>query len=93
MQEEIKNEMMREAMKNFVARVSENDGIINGAKYKQDLDIEIQIRVDYLKDVYGQEETEKEISKYRKESGEFIEDITDETLWNTIVSNLRGENI
>ena len=48
MKEELKTEMMREAMKDFVSSIPENDGVINGAKYSQDLDIEMQVRIDYL---------------------------------------------
>jgi len=93
MKEELKTEMMREAMKDFVSSISENDGVINGAKYSQDLDIEMQVRIDYLNEVFGKDETERELSKYRKDSGGFIDGIMDETIWNSIVSNLRGENI
>jgi hypothetical protein len=93
MKEELKTEMMREAMKDFVSSISENDGVINGAKYSQDLGIEMQVRIDYLNEVFGKDETERELSKYRKDSGGFIDGIMDETIWNSIVSNLRGENI
>jgi hypothetical protein len=93
MKEELKTEMMREAMKDFVSSISENDGVINGAKYSQDLDIEMQVRIDYLNEVFGKDETERELSKYRKDSGGFTDGIMDETIWNSIVSNLRGENI
>ena len=93
MAEELKKEDMLEAMNNFVARISENDGVINGAKYKQDVDLEIQIRINYLEDTFGKEKTENEISKYRDTSGNFVSEIIDERVWNVIVSNLRGENI
>jgi hypothetical protein len=93
MAEELKKEDMQEAMNNFVARISENDGVINGAKYKQDVDLEIQIRINYLEDTFGKEKTENEISKYRDTSGNFVSEIIDERVWNVIVSNLRGENI
>jgi len=93
MAEELKKEDMQEAMNNFVARISENDGAINGAKYKQDVDLEIQIRINYLEDTFGKEKTENEISKYRDTSGNFVSEIIDERVWNVIVSNLRGENI
>jgi hypothetical protein len=93
MAEELKKEDMQEAMNNFVARISENDGVINGAKYKQDVDLEIQIRINYLEDTFGKEKTENEISKYRDTSGNFVIEIIDERVWNVIVSNLRGENI
>ena len=93
MAEELKKEDMQEAMNNFVARISENDGVINGAKYKQDVDLEIQMRINYLEDTFGKEKTENEISKYRDTSGNFVSEIIDERVWNVIVSNLRGENI
>jgi hypothetical protein len=93
MAEELKKEDMQEAMNNFVARISENDGVINGAKYKQDVDLEIQIRINYLEDTFGKEKTENEISKYIDTSGNFVSEIIDERVWNVIVSNLRGENI
>jgi hypothetical protein len=90
---EEKEELMRAAMKEFHDKLSESDGLVNGIKYKQDLDLEIQIRIDYLNDEFDSELVEKEMSKYKDQAGNFIEDIGDERVWNTILSNLSSENI
>jgi hypothetical protein len=90
---EEKEELMRAAMKEFHDKLSESDGLVNGIKYKQDLDLEIQIRIDYLNDEFDSELVEKEMAKYKDQAGNFIEDIGDERVWNTILSNLRSGNI
>ena len=90
---EEKEELMRAAMKEFHDKLSESDGLVNGIKYKQDLDLEIQIRIDYLNDEFDAELVEMEMTKYKDQTGNFIEDIGDERVWNTILSNLRSGNI
>jgi hypothetical protein len=90
---EEKEELMRAAMKEFHDKLSESDGLVNGIKYKQDLDLEIQIRIDYLNDEFDAELVEREMTKYKDQTGNFIEDIGDERVWNTILSNLRSGNI
>ena len=94
-EEDIKEWMMGKAMEEFDSNVSENDGVVNDIKYTRDLDLEIQIRIDYLKDEFGQEETEREISKYKNSDGSFIEDFhSREEVWNVILSNLsKAKNI
>lgn len=89
-EEEIKEWMMRQAMEGFDSKVSENEGVVNGIKYNRDLDLEIQIRIDYLKDEFGQEETEREISKYKNPDGSFTEDFhSKEEVWNSVLTNLK----
>jgi len=89
-EEEIKEWMMRKAMEEFDSNVSENGGVINGIKYTRDADLEVQIRIDYLKDEFGQEETENEILKYKNPDGSFTEDLySKEEVWDTILSNLK----
>jgi hypothetical protein len=90
---EEKEELMRAAMKEFHDKLSESDGLVNGIKYKQDLDLEIQIRIDYLNDEFDADLVEREMTKYKDQTGNFIEDIGDERVWNTILSNLRSGNI
>ena len=90
---EEKEELMRAAMKEFHDKLSESDGLVNGIKYKQDLNLEIQIRIDYLNDEFDAELVEREMTKYKDQIGNFIEDIGDERVWNTILSNLRSGNI
>jgi hypothetical protein len=90
---EEKEELMRAAMKEFHDKLSESDGLVNGIKYKQDLNLEIQIRIDYLNDEFDAELVEREMTKYKDQTGNFIEDIGDERVWNTILSNLRSGNI
>ncbi len=87
------DELMRTAMAEFNSKLEESGGVMNGVKYKQDLDIEIQIRIDYLKDLFDKDEVDLEISKYKNSEGIFIEDIVDERIWNSIVSNLESKNI
>ena len=90
MKEEIKEWMMGKAMEGFDAKVSENEGVVNGIKYNRDLDLEIQIRIDYLKDEFGQEETEVEISKYKNPDGSFIDEFhSNEEVWDSILTNLK----
>jgi len=92
--DKLKEEIMRMAMDEFDSKVAEDGGLVNGIKYSQDLDMEIQIRIDYLKDVFGEEATEKEIAKYKDTEGKWIDDIISESVWNTIISNLeKSENI
>jgi len=92
--DKLKEEMMRMAMNEFDAKVAGEGGLVNGIKYAQDLEMEIQIRIDYLKDTFGEEATEKEISKYKDTEGKWIDDIISELVWSTIVSNLeKSENI
>jgi hypothetical protein len=93
MEMEEKEELMRAAMKEFHDKLSESDGLVNGIKYKQDLNLEIQIRIDYLNDEFDAELVEREMTKYKDQIGNFIEDIGDERVWNTILSNLRSGNI
>lgn len=93
MTEREKDELMRTAMAEFNSKLEESGGVMNGVKYKQDLDIEIQIRIDYLKDLFDKDEVDLEISKYKNSEGIFIEDIVDERIWNSIVSNLESKNI
>lgn len=89
-EEDIKEWMMRKAMEEFNSNVSENGGVVNGIKYTQDLDLELQIRIDYLKDEFGQEETEVEISKYKNPDGSFIEGFhSNEEVWDSILTNLK----
>ena len=89
-EEEIKEWMMRQAMEGFDSKVSENGGVVNDIKYTRDLDLEIQIRIDYLKDEFGQEETEREISKYKNPDGSFIEGFhSNEEVWESILTNLK----
>jgi hypothetical protein len=89
-EEEIKEWMMRKAMEEFDFKVSENEGVVNGIKYTRDNDLEVQIRIDYLKDEFGQEETENEISKYKNPDGSFIEDLYSRgEVWDAILANLK----
>jgi hypothetical protein len=89
-EEDIKEWMMRKAMEEFDFNLSENDGVVNGIKYTRNQDLEVQIRIDYLKDEYGQEETEKEISKYKNPDGSFMEDLySKEEVWDSILTNLK----
>jgi hypothetical protein len=89
-EEDIKEWMMRKAMEEFDFNLSENDGVVNGIKYTRNQDLEVQIRIDYLKDEYGQEETEKEISKYKNLDGSFMEDLySKEEVWDSILTNLK----
>lgn len=91
--EKLKEEMMKAAMEDFAAKISENDGLVNGIKYKQDLDLEIQIRIDYLNEKYGEENVSKELEKHKDADGNFVVEVTDERLWNLIMSNLDEKNI
>ena len=89
-EEEIKEWMMRKAMEEFDFKVSENEGVVNGIKYTRDNDLEVQIKIDYLKDEFGQEETENEISKYKNQDGSFIEGFhSNEEVWESILTNLK----
>jgi len=91
--EKLKEEMMKAAMEDFVAKISENDGLVNGIKYKQDLDLEIQIRIDYLNEKYGEKRVTEEIRKHRDADGNFVDEIVSEEFWNLVTSNLDKENI
>ena len=89
-EEDIKEWMMWKAMEEFNSNVSENGGVVNGIKYTQDLDLELQIRIDYLKEEFGQEETEVEISKYKNPDGSFIDGFhSNEEVWDSILTNLK----
>jgi hypothetical protein len=89
-EEEIKEWVMRKAMEEFDSNLSENDGVVNGIKYTRDQDLEVQIRIDYLKEEFGQEETESEILKYKNPDGSFTEDLfCKEEVWNAILTNLK----
>ena len=49
-----------------------------------------KIKIDYLKDEFGQEETENEISKYKNPDGSFIEGFhSNEEVWESILTNLK----
>ena len=89
-EENIKEWMMGKAMEEFDSNVSENGGVINGIKYTRDNDLEVQIKIDYLKDEFGQEETEVEISKYKNPDGSFVEGFhSNEEVWESILTNLK----
>jgi len=57
------------------------------------MDMEIQIRIDYLTDAFGKDLVDEEMSKYKNSDGGFIDAISDERVWNTIISNLKSKNI
>jgi len=90
---EEKEKIMRNAMDEFHEELERNDGVVKGIRYKKDNEMEIQIRVDYLKDEFGETAAESELSKYRDSDGNWTSDICDETIWNSMLSNLSPKNI
>lgn len=86
--------MMRQAIEAFDSKVTENGGIVNDIKYTRDLDLELQIKIDYLNDQFGQEATQIEIAKYQNTDGSFIKEFhTNEEVWNSVLTNLEKSKI
>lgn len=93
MEEKEKEELMGKMMSEFNSELEKSGGIVNGVKYRHDMDMEIQIRIDYLTDAFGKDLVDEEMSKYKNSDGGFIDAISDERVWNTIISNLKSKNI
>lgn len=84
---------MRNAISEFQKELDQNGGVVRGIRYKKDNDIETQVRLDYLKDEFGESATEEELAKYRDSEGNINCDINDGNVWASIISNLSSKNI
>jgi hypothetical protein len=89
---EEKERIMRAAMSEFNLELEKNNNFISGITYKNDLNIETQVRISYLKERFGEDAVDLELSNYMDADGNYTEDIGSDVVWSSIIGSLESKN-
>lgn len=85
-----KIEEMQESMSSFDSTLKENSGSIKGVKYSQDTEIEVAVRVLYLKDEFGEEKFSKFVEKFGESYDLKDSSILENSKWNEILGHFKN---